>query len=88
MLTSPTYTAVLGKSTTIGAMGRRIDVEDLIDTTEAAALLGLANPNGVSVYRRRYADFPEPVINRGRCVLWIRTDISRWAAGRRVAKRS
>jgi predicted DNA-binding transcriptional regulator AlpA len=59
-----------------------VDPADLIDATEVAPLVGLTNPNGVSVYRRRYDDFPEPVVIKGRCLLWLRPDIEVWAAGR------
>jgi predicted DNA-binding transcriptional regulator AlpA len=60
----------------------RIDTDDVIDAAEAAPILGLSNPKGVSVYRGRHADFPAPVIEKGRCVLWLRKDIERWAARR------
>ena len=56
----------------------KVDPADLIDAAEAAPLIGLENPKGVHVYRRRYGSFPEPVIDKGRCVLWRRQDIERW----------
>lgn len=55
-----------------------MDVADLLDATEVAALLGLTNWRGVSVYRKRYADFPAPIIEKGRCMLWHRSDILAW----------
>jgi predicted DNA-binding transcriptional regulator AlpA len=63
----------------------RIDPADLIDASEVAPLIGLDNPKGVSVYRRRYEDFPAPVVDKPRCVLWLRTDVEAWAraTGRR-----
>ena len=61
----------------------RIDTDDLIDSHEVARLVGLSNVNGVSVYRRRYSDFPEPVIERGRCVLWVRAAVEQWSRARR-----
>lgn len=62
-------------------MGRRIDVEDLVDAGEVAELLGLAGANVVSVYQKRYEDMPRPVVQRpsGRCLLWLRSDIEKWA---------
>jgi predicted DNA-binding transcriptional regulator AlpA len=57
----------------------KVDPADLIDSPEVADVIGLANPNGVSVYRRRYDDFPEPVVDKGRCVLWRRQDVEAWA---------
>lgn len=59
-----------------------IDPNDLLDATEVAGLLGLSSRTAVSVYRRRYGDFPEPLIEKSRCVLWHRSAIEAWAAGR------
>ena len=56
-----------------------MDVDDLVDQREVAVLIGLTNDRGVSVYRRRYPDFPAPVIDRGHCVLWEREAIEEWA---------
>lgn len=56
-----------------------MELADLLDATEVAVLLGLTNWRGVSVYRRRYADFPAPIIDKGRCMLWQRSDILAWA---------
>ncbi len=58
-----------------------VATEDLIDARGVADILGLSAPNTVSVYRHRYADMPQPVVElgRGRCVLWLRTEIERWA---------
>ena len=63
-------------------MGRKVDVDDLVDTAAVAEIVGLSNPNGVSVYQQRYDDFPEPIISRGRCRLWLEADIVSWAAQR------
>ncbi|HWL44116.1 MAG TPA: hypothetical protein VNQ73_14335 [Ilumatobacter sp.] len=60
-----------------------IEPDDLIDSAEVAAVIGQENRNAVSVYRSRYADFPKPFVERGRCVLWLRADVLAWAAGRR-----
>lgn len=57
----------------------QIDTDQLVDLAETAALIGIDNPRGVSVYRRRYEDFPAPVIAKGRCVLWLRSDVLAWA---------
>ena len=54
--------------------------DDLVDASEVAPMIGLANPKGVAVYRKREGlDFPEPWIVKGRCVLWRRQDIEAWA---------
>jgi len=69
---------------TVIAVGRKVDVDDLIDTQGVAALLGLAHRNTVSEYQARYNDMPRPVIDlgAGRSKLWLRPEIERWAARR------
>lgn len=70
----------LTESSTVVAVPS-VDTTDLIGPDEVAAIIGLTNKRGVSVYRRR-PGFPEPVIDRARCVLWLRTDVEAWAATR------
>jgi len=62
-------------------MGHRVDVDDLIDSHAVAKILGLAQFNTVSAYQRRYPSMPRPVVDmgRGRCKLWLRTEIASWA---------
>jgi len=62
----------------------KYDPADLVDASEAAVLLKLSHRNSVSVYRSRYDDFPEPVVEKGRCLLWLRADIEKWAKAREV----
>jgi predicted DNA-binding transcriptional regulator AlpA len=59
-----------------------VNTNDLIDARGVAEILGLSAPNTVSVYQHRHADMPRPVVNlgRGRCLLWLRPEIERWAA--------
>jgi predicted DNA-binding transcriptional regulator AlpA len=62
-------------------VGRRrlIDLEnDLLDSVQAAELIGLTSSNAFNVYIARYSDFPEPVVVRTRCKLWLRQDIEKW----------
>jgi predicted DNA-binding transcriptional regulator AlpA len=61
----------------------RVDPTDLVTAAEAAPLLGLAHATGVHTYWHRYPDFPEPVIRKGRCVLWLRAELVAWAASDR-----
>lgn len=63
-------------------MSSSVDPADLIDATEVAEMLGLSHRNSVSVYRQRHDDFPEPVVIKSRCLLWIRADVEAWANGR------
>ena len=61
-------------------MGRRVDVDDLADAHDVAALLGLSHPTNVHLYQRRYPDMPRPVLDRGgrRAKLWLRSEITTW----------
>ena len=64
-------------------MGRQVDFNDILDTTEVAEVLRLSPETGrntVRQYRRRYGDFPEPVLIKGggRCLLWLRSEIVAW----------
>lgn len=63
-------------------MGRKVDVDDLLDANGVAELLGLAHRNTVSVYQHRYDDMPRPVREFGdrRVKLWLRQEIQQWAA--------
>lgn len=67
-------------------MGRLIDLDDLLDATDVAEALGLASSNAVATYGGRYEDFPSPVWeSRGhRCKLWLRSDVTAWAAERQA----
>jgi hypothetical protein len=57
----------------------KVNTDDLTDPAGVARIIGLDNVRGVSVYRKRYRDFPEPVVERGRCLLWRRRDVEAWA---------
>ena len=63
-------------------MGKRVDIDDLIDANGVAKLLGLAHRNTVSVYQHRYPDMPRPVLNfgNGRVKVWLKPDVVRWGA--------
>jgi len=43
----------------------RVNTEDLIDANGVAEIVGLAHRNTVSVYQRRYAEMPHPVVDLG-----------------------
>lgn len=66
-------------------MGRMVDIDDLIDSAEVAAILGLSHSTSVRIYRQRYDDFPPPLrrLGSGRCLIWLRPDIEAWAERRR-----
>lgn len=72
----------------VDRMTPRVDTEELIDAQEVADALGLAHRNSVSLYQRRYADMPRPVVERGggRTKLWLRSEIEHWNGQRRTAR--
>lgn len=71
-------------------MGRRVDIDDLLDANGVADLLGLAHRNTVSVYQHRYDDMPPPVLDFGdrRVKLWLRPEIELWAVKQEAAGRT
>jgi predicted DNA-binding transcriptional regulator AlpA len=62
-------------------VGRKIDVDELLDAGAVAELLGLSSATSVATYRRRYTDFPAPAWtpSSGRCQAWTRGDVEQWA---------
>ncbi len=63
-------------------MSPQVATEDLIDPQGVAEVLRLSHRNSVSLYQRRYADMPRPVVDlgEGRVKLWLKPEIVRWAA--------
>lgn len=60
-------------------VGRRIDAEHLVGAAEIALRLGVARPQVVHEWRRRYDDFPEPVAHLRQALVWYWPDVERWA---------
>ena len=69
-------------------VSRLVEAEDLVDAQGIADLLGLAQRNTISLYQKRYPEMPRPVIDlgSGRCLLWRRSEVLRWAkrTGRKI----
>ena len=63
------------------SVGRKVDLDELIDVNGVAAILGLSHRNTVTTYLRRYADMPRPVVEfkASRVRLWLRSEIVDWA---------
>lgn len=68
-------------------MATKIDPAELTDAHGIADMLDLGHRSSISTYRKRYPDFPRPVVDMGsgRCLLWLRADIEAWAKIRRTA---
>ena len=66
-------------------MGRRVDVDDLIDVHQVAAILGLKQRNTVTTYLRRYPDMPRPIVEfeTSRIRLWLKPEMEEWARRRK-----
>lgn len=60
-------------------MGRRLDSDGLVDTTEIARRLGVSDPSVVHNWVRRHPKFPEPVARFPRAVVWYWPDVEKWA---------
>jgi len=61
---------------------------ELVGTREIAERLGVAYPETVHNWRRRYDDFPEPVGELSGVFVWAWPDVEKWAktTGRLSAK--
>jgi hypothetical protein len=64
----------------VRAVGRKVDVDDLVSRAEIAARLGLSSSEAVRSWRKRYGDFPEPVVKLAGIHIYAWPDIERWAA--------
>jgi len=61
-------------------VGEKVDPKELIGAAEVQTILRLSHPSSVTTYLKRYADFPQPVVDlsASRVRLWKRQDIVRW----------
>ncbi len=59
-------------------------MDDLVGAAEIADRLGLSHPQNVSVWRRRHPDFPQPIAQLQKALIWDWRDVERWvrATGR------
>jgi predicted DNA-binding transcriptional regulator AlpA len=69
-------------------MGKKVDVDDLVDAREVAEMLGLSSARAVAVYASR--GLPDPIIDRGpnTAKLWLRQDIESWMKERTGSRSS
>ena len=65
---------------------RTIRVDQLVGTVEIARRLGVRDHNVVNTWRRRHADFPEPLTDGHHGRVWAWPDVEAWAlrTGRRI----
>lgn len=60
-------------------MNRRVAVQDLVGAHEIAERLGVARPQVVHDWRRRHADFPQPIAQLKTALIWEWTEVEKWA---------
>ena len=75
LVLSAVNSATVGAPTSTTVAKVLVETDDLLDANEVAELLGLSTRTAISVYRSRYPDFPEPVVVKAACWLWMRGDI-------------
>lgn len=65
-------------------MGRKVDASLLVGAAEIAERFGLAQAQTVHAWRRRYSNFPEPVVRLQKAFIWYWPDVQKWgkATGR------
>ena len=60
-------------------MGKNVDVDDLVGAAEIAERLGVKRPHLIHDWRRRYPEFPKPVVELIGILLWDWNEVQRWA---------
>lgn len=63
-----------------------VNIYDLARQSQAAEILGVT-PQRVGQLRAEHEDFPKPVYNENRIVLWRREDIRHWGMDHGYIKR-
>jgi predicted DNA-binding transcriptional regulator AlpA len=57
---------------------RRVPVDQMVGVAEIAERLGLSQPKRVHDWKKRYADFPQPVATLKAGLVWDWRDIEKW----------
>ena len=60
-------------------MGRKLDLDYLVGAAEIAERLGVKRPHLIHDWRRRYPEFPRPIVELIGILLWDWRDVERWA---------
>lgn len=60
-------------------MGKKVDVDDLVGAAEIAERLGVKRPHLIHDWRRRYPEFPKPIIELIGILLWDWSEVQDWA---------
>ena len=60
-------------------MRRIVDIENLVGAFEIARRLGVARPQVIHEWRRRYSNFPRPVAALKTALIWDWREVNEWA---------
>jgi hypothetical protein len=60
-------------------VGKKIDVDYLVGAAEIADRLNLKRPHLIHDWRRRYPEFPRPLVELKGILLWDWRDVEMWA---------
>jgi predicted DNA-binding transcriptional regulator AlpA len=60
-------------------VNRKVEPDQLVGAAEIARRLSLSVPQTVHDWRRRHADFPQPIVVLTMGMVWYWPDIEEWA---------
>ena len=63
----------------VSRMGKKVDLDDLVDATAIAERLGLSSSSVVRDWLRRHPSFPEPVARFGPVAVYLWPEVAAWA---------
>lgn len=60
-------------------MGRKLNLDYLVGAAEIAQRLDVKKPHLIHDWRRRYPEFPKPIVELTGILLWDWRDVKCWA---------
>jgi predicted DNA-binding transcriptional regulator AlpA len=60
-------------------VGKKIDLDYLVGAAEIAQRLNVKRPHLIHDWRRRYPEFPKPIVELTGILLWDWREVERWA---------
>ena len=61
-------------------MRKKIDLDYLVGAAEIVQCLNIKRPHLIHDWRRRYLEFPKPIVELTGILPWDQQNIERWAA--------
>jgi predicted DNA-binding transcriptional regulator AlpA len=74
-------------TTTVVSVARLVEPKNLVGAAEIAERLGVARPQLVHDWARRYADFPAPIAQLRQAMIWDWREVDKWAKENDMPKR-